>query len=36
VSFYLRTLDAAAPDAFVIVEEPRAVRRGWMFPARRK
>jgi uncharacterized protein YebE (UPF0316 family) len=33
---YLDTVDAAAPDAFVIVEEPRAVRRGWMFPARRK
>jgi len=33
---YLDTLDAAAPDAFVIVEEPRAVRRGWMFPMRRK
>lgn len=36
VGSYLDTLDAAAPDAFVIVEEPRAVRRGWMFPMRRK
>jgi uncharacterized protein YebE (UPF0316 family) len=36
VGSYLETLDAAAPDAFVIVEEPRAVRRGWMFPMRRK
>jgi len=36
VPAYLDTLDAEAPDAFVIVEEPRTVRRGWMFPARRK
>jgi len=36
VPAYLRMLDDAAPDAFVIVEEPRTVRRGWMFPVRRK
>jgi uncharacterized protein YebE (UPF0316 family) len=36
VPTYLGTVHADAPDAFVIVEEPRAVRQGWMFPARRK
>jgi uncharacterized protein YebE (UPF0316 family) len=36
VRTYLRTIDVEAPDAFVIVEEPRAVRRGWMFPMRKK
>jgi len=36
VAAYLAAVDAQAPDAFVIVEEPRAVRRGWMFPARKK
>lgn len=33
---YMAAIDAEAPDAFVIVEEPRAVRRGWMFPTRKK
>lgn len=36
VAAYLEAVDAHAPDAFVIVEEPRAVRRGWMFPMRKK
>ena len=36
VATYLGAVDRDAPDAFVIVEEPRAVRRGWMFPSRRK
>lgn len=29
-------VDRWDPDAFVSVAEPRAVRRGWLFPARRK
>lgn len=32
----LAVVDAWDPDAFVSVEEPRAIRRGWMFPQRRK
>jgi uncharacterized protein YebE (UPF0316 family) len=32
----LEVVDRLAPDAFVSVEEPRAIRRGWMFPGRRK
>ncbi len=36
VHAYLDAVDELAPDAFVIVEEPRAVRRGWMFPSRKK
>lgn len=36
VPTYLATVEAQAPGAFVIVEEPRAVRRGWMFPLRKK
>ena len=31
---YVRTVDREAPDSFVVVDEPRAVRRGWMFPRR--
>lgn len=30
----LRIIDAMAPASFVVVDEPRAVRRGWMFPRR--
>ncbi len=36
VAAYLGAVDEQAPEAFVIVEEPRAVRRGWMFPTRKK
>ena len=36
VAAYLDAVDDGAPDAFVIVEEPRAVRQGWMFPAKKK
>lgn len=36
VAAYLGAVDRDAPDAFVIVEEPRAVRQGWMFPGRKK
>jgi uncharacterized protein YebE (UPF0316 family) len=32
----VRMIDASAPNAFVVVDEPRAVRRGWLFPARKK
>ena len=31
---YVQTVDRAAPDSFVVVDEPRAVRRGFMFPRR--
>lgn len=36
VPTYLERVHGDAPDAFVIVEEPRTVRQGWMFPARKK
>jgi len=32
----LREVDRWDPDAFVSVEEPRTIRRGWMFSKRRK
>lgn len=32
----LRIVDRWGPDAFVSVEEPRTIRRGWLFPKRRK
>ena len=32
----LREVDRWDPDAFVTVEEPRAIHRGWMFNSRRK
>lgn len=32
----LREIDRWDPDAFVTVEEPRAVHRGWLFQTRRK
>ena len=32
----LRIIEAGAPDAFVVVDEPRLVRRGWQFPARKR
>ena len=34
VPAYVGCVNDGAPDSFVVVEEPRAVRRGWMFPAR--
>lgn len=34
VAPYVRAVDRNAPDSFVIVDEPRAVRRGWLFPRR--
>ncbi|HSG47115.1 MAG TPA: DUF5698 domain-containing protein [Longimicrobiales bacterium] len=32
----LAVVNREAPDAFVMVEQPSAIHRGWMFPARRK
>ena len=32
----IRAVDELDADAFVSVEEPRAILRGWMFPTRRK
>jgi uncharacterized protein YebE (UPF0316 family) len=32
----LRIIEAGAPDAFVVVDEPRLVRRGWQFTARKR
>jgi uncharacterized protein YebE (UPF0316 family) len=33
---FLQILDREAPHSFVVVDEPRAVRRGWLFPMRMK
>lgn len=32
----LSLIDRDAPNAFVVVDEPRQVRRGWLFPAKKK
>ncbi len=32
----IAAIDAGAPDSFVVVDEPRLVRRGWLFPAKKK
>jgi uncharacterized protein YebE (UPF0316 family) len=32
----LKEVDRQDPDAFVIVEEPRSIRRGWLLSRRRK
>jgi len=29
-------IDARAPDSFVVVDEPRRVSRGWLFPVKKK
>ena len=29
-------INARAPESFVVVDEPRAVHRGWQFPRRKK
>lgn len=34
VARFVKMVDHGAPDSFVVVDEPRAVRRGWMFPRR--
>lgn len=34
VAKYVHTVDRDAPTSFVVVDEPRAVRRGFMFPRR--
>ena len=32
----LELIDAGAPKSFVVVDEPRRVQRGWLFPAKKK
>lgn len=32
----LALIDQGAPDSFIVVDEPRRVRRGWLFPAKKK
>ena len=32
----LELIERGAPDAFVVVDEPRRIRRGWLYPARKK
>ena len=32
----LQMIDEGAPKSFVVVDEPRVVRRGWQFPQRKK
>lgn len=32
----LKLIDAGAPDSFVVVDEPRRVHRGWLYPAKKK
>lgn len=32
----LALIDRGAPESFVVVDEPRLVRRGWQFPRRKK
>jgi uncharacterized protein YebE (UPF0316 family) len=36
VTPYVRMVNTSAPDSFVVVEEPRGVHRGWLFPLRKK
>lgn len=32
----LKIINAGAPDSFVVVDEPRGVHRGWLYPAKKK
>jgi uncharacterized membrane-anchored protein YitT (DUF2179 family) len=32
----LAVVEEVDAEAFISVEEPRTIRRGWMFPVRRK
>lgn len=32
----LAIIEEHAPDSFVVVDEPRRVQRGWLFPAKKK
>jgi len=32
----LALIDEGAPNSFVVVDEPRQVRRGWLFPSKKK
>lgn len=32
----LAIIDTRSPESFVVVDEPRTVRRGWLFPVKKK
>ena len=32
----LAMIEKGAPESFVVVDEPRSVRRGWLFPSKKK
>jgi uncharacterized protein YebE (UPF0316 family) len=32
----LSMIEERAPESFVVVDEPRTVRRGWLFPSKKK
>ncbi len=32
----LELIDRGAPDSFVVVDEPRRVQRGWLYPMKKK
>lgn len=36
VAQVLQVVESEDPDAFISVEEPRTIRRGWLFTSRRK
>jgi len=36
VTRYVRMVNVNAPGSFVVVDEPKAVHRGWLFPLRKK
>lgn len=36
VSRCVALIDAAAPESFVVVDEPRSVYRGWQFPQKKR
>ena len=36
VALCMGLIEERAPEALVVVDEPRSVRRGWQFPLRRK
>ena len=36
VNACLSAIESRAPEAFVVVDEPRTVRRGWLFPTKKK
>jgi uncharacterized protein YebE (UPF0316 family) len=36
IGAYMAEVERGAPNAFSVVEDPKAIRQGWMFPLRRK